>query len=190
MGNIVEKAIKYATEKHSGQKRKDGTIYVLHPLEVVTIASSITNDEEVLAAATLHDVIEECDIDIKEITNIFGNRVSKIVALETEPKYPELSKDKSWQLRKEEAIRRLNNSDDIGFKIVYLSDKLANIRSLFKDFNMNGLDALNKFNIRDKDMQAWYYFSVLEAVKELNKHDAYKELEDKVKYIFKDYERK
>ena len=187
MDNIFERAIKYATEKHSGQKRKDGTIYILHPLEVATIVSTITNDEEVIASAILHDVVEESDVNINEITEIFGDRVGKIVGLETEPKYFNLSKSESWKLRKEEAIRRLNETDDIGFKIVYLSDKLANIRSIYRDYMINGIDSFNKFNISDIGLQAWYYYSVLEAVKDLSEYDAYKELTEKVNSIFKDY---
>lgn len=187
MKSLFEKAIKYATEKHSGQIRKDGTIYILHPFEVATIVSTITKDEEVLTSALLHDVIEECDVDIEEITELFGKRVGKIVDLETEPKFSELSKIESWKFRKEEAIRRLEQTDDIGFKIVYLSDKLSNIRALYRDIQINGINAFNKFNISDIKEQRWYYYSILNVLKELNEFEAYKELDTKINYIFKTY---
>ena len=107
MDSLFEKAIKYAIDCHHGQKRKDGTIYILHPLEVATIVNTITKDEEVLAAELLHDVIEESNIDINEIKIIFGEIVGKIVSLQTEPKFLNISKSESWKLRKQEAINRL-----------------------------------------------------------------------------------
>lgn len=190
MENIFEKACLYALEKHKNQRRKDGSIYILHPFEVATIVSTVTKDEDVLAASILHDVPEECDVDIEEIRNLFGDRVSDIVRLETEPKFPNLSKKDSWKLRKEEAINRLHNSNDIGFKIVYLSDKLANIRSLYISYQTMGLDAFNKFNVKSIDDQAWYYYSVLNEVSELKDTDIYREYEIKINEIFNGYEKR
>lgn len=185
MNDLFEKACKYTVEKHKGQRRKDGSIYVLHPFEVATIVNTITTDEEVLAAALLHDIPEDCNVEINEITSLFGERVGQIVSLETEPKYPNLSKKDSWKLRKEEALRRLHNTNDIGFKIIYLSDKLSNIRSLYREYKTIGLEAFNKFNVTSISDQSWFYFSVLNELSELNDTDAYKELKEKVKEIFK-----
>lgn len=185
MNKLFDKACIYAIEKHSCQKRKDGTLYILHPFEVASIANTITKDEEVLSAAILHDVCEECNIDTNEIRNLFGERVGKIVSLETEKKYQNLSKKDSWKLRKEEAIKRLKETDEIGFKIVYLSDKLANIRSLFIDYKCNGKEAFYKFNVTNIEEQAWYYYSILDAIRDLNNTDAYKEYKEKIDIIFK-----
>lgn len=185
MNDLFEKACKYTVEKHKGQRRKDGSIYVLHPFEVATLVNTITQDEEVLAAALLHDIPEDCNVEINEITSLFGERVGQIVSLETEPKYPNLSKKDSWKLRKEEALRRLHNTNDIGFKIIYLCDKLSNIRSLYREYKTIGLEAFNKFNVTSISDQSWFYFSVLNELTQLKDTDAYKELEEKVKEIFK-----
>lgn len=184
MEHLFEKSCQYAINCHSGQKRKDGTIYILHPIEVTSIASTMTSDEEVLSSAMLHDVVEDCNIDIEEIVNLFGARVGKIVALETEPKYSDLSKSESWKLRKEEALTRLKVADDIGFKIVFLADKLANIRSIYREFQKKGIDSFNMFNVHDVNEHAWYYFNVLENVSELKETDAYNEYEMKINLIF------
>lgn len=189
MENIFEKACIYALEKHKNQRRKDGSIYILHPFEVATILSTITKDEEVLAAGVLHDVPEDCDVEISEIKELFGDRVAEIVRLETKEKYPNIDKKESWKLRKEEMINRLHDSNDIGFKMVYLSDKLANIRSLYISYKKTGLDAFNKFNVKNVDDQEWYYYSVLNEVKELKDTDIYKEYENKINEIFKNYRR-
>lgn len=185
MENLFENACSYAIKMHKGQKRKDGTNYILHPFEVTTIASTMTNDEEILASAILHDVPEECNIEIDEIIQLFGKRVGIIVALETEPKYLHLSKTDSWKLRKQESINRLKSTDDIGYKIVFLSDKLANIRSIYNEY-LKGINSFENFNIKDKNTQAWYYYNVLENIKELKEFSAYKEYEEKINIIFSD----
>lgn len=184
MENIFEKACQYALIKHKNQYRKDGSIYILHPFEVATIAGTMTNDLDVLSAAVLHDVLEDSDASLIEIKELFNDRVCKLISLETEEKYPNLSKKDSWKLRKIEAIKRLEETDDIGFKIIYLADKLSNIRSLLRDINNNGIQAFNKFNVSNIDEQAWYYYSVLDNLKELKNTSAYFELSSKLEIIF------
>ena len=189
METLFDKACEYAIKNHAGQKRKDGSIYILHPFEVTSIVSTMTNDVEVLSASILHDVVEECNVSIDEIIKLFGDRVGKLVSLETEMKYPDLSKEASWELRKKDAINRLRETDELGFKIIYLSDKLANIRSLYRDYQKVGYEAFNKFNVNKIDKQAWYYYSVLNSVSELSEYDAYKEYKEKLDLIFKEYRR-
>ena len=187
MVNIFERACVYAVNSHQGQRRKDGSVYILHPFEVASIAGTMTYDDEVLAAAILHDVCEECDVLPEALSKQFGERIGKLVSLETETKYPELPKDRSWKLRKIEALKRLDECDDIGFKIIYLSDKLSNIRSLYRDFSEIGLDAFKKFNVKDVNEQAWYYYSVLDELEELKETEAYQEFKGKIDIIFDGY---
>ncbi|MCF0113719.1 MAG: bifunctional (p)ppGpp synthetase/guanosine-3',5'-bis(diphosphate) 3'-pyrophosphohydrolase, partial [Erysipelotrichaceae bacterium] len=69
----LDDAIIFATKCHSGQLRKIvNTPYILHPLEVATIISTMTPDEDLMIAGLLHDVIEDCNVDPKEIKNRFG----------------------------------------------------------------------------------------------------------------------
>lgn len=184
MGNLFDRACKFAVESHKGQLRKNGQLFILHPQEVTTIAGTMTNDENVLAAAVLHDVPEECNMEIAQIIKEFGKKVGTLVALETETKYLNLSSYDSWMLRKKEAIDRLQTTKDINFKILYLSDKLANIRSLYEEFIVDGYSIFDKFNMKDPTIQAWYYYSVLENISELKEYSAYKEYEYKINIIF------
>ena len=190
MGIIFDKTCEYAIKKHSNQLRKDGTLYILHPFEAVSIAGTMTNDEEVLAATMLHDVVEDTNTSIEEIHNMFGDKIFKLVSYETESKYPNLSKEESWIKRKSEIINRLEETNDINFKIIYLSDKLSNIRSLYRDYNQNGIKAFDKFNVKDPSIQSWYYFKLLDALKELEQYDAYKEFKDKIDIIFEEERKK
>lgn len=90
---MIDKAIAFATKAHEGQVRK-GTSrpYIVHPLEVGEIISSMTEDEEVIAAAILHDTIEDCEGVTEEILQReFGERVAFLVAQESE------DKTKTWE---------------------------------------------------------------------------------------------
>ena len=190
MGKLFEKACKYAIDCHSNQKRKDGTIYILHPFEVAVVASTMTDDEEVLATAILHDTIEDTDSEIDEIKELFGERIGKYVEYETEEKYPNLTKEESWILRKKDSLEKLKSISDINFKILYLSDKLANIRSLYRDYSRNGISAFDKFNVKDINIQANYYYEVLNLLKDLEEYEAYEEFKNKIDFIFNNKETK
>ena len=74
---MLTKAIFFATKAHEGQMRKmTNTPYILHPIEVASIISTITDDQDIMAAGVLHDVIEDCHIDPATIRELFGPRVS------------------------------------------------------------------------------------------------------------------
>ncbi len=88
MDTIFEKAVLFALKAHEGQKRKDGGVYILHPLETAVIVGTMTNDLEVLAAAVLHDTVEDTPVTMDDIVNNFGKRVAGLVAHETEDKRP------------------------------------------------------------------------------------------------------
>ena len=99
---VIEKAIMFATQAHEGQVRK-GTDrpYIVHPLEVGRIVASMTEDEEIISAAILHDTIEDCEEITEEvICREFTKRVAEFVAKESE------DKSKTWMERK--GATRLN----------------------------------------------------------------------------------
>ena len=77
MMNKIEEAIIYATVMHQGKVRKLGNIpYILHPLEVAQILSTITDDQDVITAGILHDIVEDTDGTLQEIEKRFGERVA------------------------------------------------------------------------------------------------------------------
>ena len=130
--NKIEEAIIYATVMHQGKVRKLGsTPYILHPLEVAQILSTMTNDENIIAAGILHDIVEDTDGTLEEIEKRFGERVAFLVSSESENKFPNESPDATWQRRKEESLKVLKNTDDQGVKMLWLADKLANSRRTF-----------------------------------------------------------
>ena len=180
-----EEAIIFAAQKHNGMTRKlDGEPYILHPIEAALIASTMTNDEEVLAAAVLHDVVEDTGTSLEEVERLFGSRVAALVASETEDKRPELPKAVSWLVRKRESLRELENTQDIAVKIIWLSDKLSNMRSLARARRRLGSAVWDRFNQKDPKLHGAYYRRIAVLLKELGSYDAWKEYDALVESVF------
>lgn len=125
MKSLLEKAIYLAVEKHGGQVRKgSGIAYITHPLGVMAelIASGVS-DEETLAAAVCHDLLEDTDLTYWNLRVILGERVADIVR--------ELSDDKSLSKhdRKETQVRRAPYFSEAAARIK-LADKVCNCRDI------------------------------------------------------------
>lgn len=75
----LQKALDYSKSAHENQFRKSGEPYVIHPILVAGIVSSITNDESMAIAALLHDVVEDTIISIEEVKELFGSDVAHLV---------------------------------------------------------------------------------------------------------------
>ena len=179
MKGIFEKAVAFAFKAHDGQLRKGGGMYVLHPLEVATIVGTMSNDEELLAAAVLHDTVEDTATTIDDIRRNFGERVAALVAHETENKREELPASATWKIRKEESLAVLQEAP-VDVKKMWLGDKLSNLRSLASSFDEIGVKVFDRFNQKDPAEQRWYYAQVLDNLADLSSTSAYKEFQ----YLF------
>lgn len=186
MMNMLEEAIIYATIMHEGKIRKfRNNPYILHPIEVAQILSTMTDDQEIITAGILHDIVEETDGTLENIENRFGKRVAELVASESESKYPNESKSITWKRRKEDALRVLKDSQDIGVQMLWLADKLANIRSMAGIYSERGDELWEGLNQSDPAMQCWYYRTVAETVElQLNKTGAFKEYIKHINFIW------
>ncbi len=184
---LVERAIIYAANVHNGMKRKASTLpYILHPVEVAAVVGSITTKEEVIAAAALHDVVEDTEVKIQEIEKEFGKRVAELVASETENKRKELPEEITWKVRKEEALEVLGNTDDIDIKTLFLGDKLSNMRSIYLMWKKEGHALWQNFNQKDPVEHKWYYFSILNYTEELSDTLAWQEYKGLIQAVFED----
>ena len=186
MMNKLEKAIIYATVMHQGMVRKfSGIPFILHPMEVAQILSTMTDDEEIITAGILHDIVEDTDGTLEEIQKRFGERVALLVSSESENEYPDEERSATWKRRKEESLLVLKNSTDIGVKMLWLADKLANIRSLAGEYSEKGEAIWQTLHQHDPEMQHWYYQSVAEMVElSLNKTGAFKEFIKHINFIW------
>ncbi len=181
----LNEAIKFATDCHAGQIRKLAmTPYIMHPLEVSAIISTMTNDEDIMIAGLLHDTVEDCDLDPMIIREKFGKRVSALVQSETEDKLSNRPSSETWMERKEESLLMLRYTKDRDVKILWLADKLSNIRSFYREYLKSGDEIWLTLNQKDKKMQEWYYRTIAELLSDLSDTVAYKEYTLLVDKIF------
>lgn len=153
----LEQAIHFATTCHSGQVRKGSTTpFILHPLEVMQLLTGMNADTNLLIAGLLHDVVEDTEVGMDEIRNVFGEDVANLVAGHTE------DKSKTWQERKQTEIDETLDAD-IRLKKLVLADKLANMRSIHKDYREIGDKLWERFNA-GKEKQGWYYGQMVESL--------------------------
>ena len=174
---LLDRAIAFATKAHSGTlRKKDGIPYILHPMEVASIAGGITTDVEVLTAALLHDTVEDTDVTLDTIKSQFGDRVAALVASETEDKRRDRSPAETWMQRKMESLAALRNAVDPGVHVLWLSDKLANMRSFARQYEKEGDRMWKDYNQTDPAQQAWYYRTIEALTSDLKDTNAWKEL--------------
>lgn len=175
MGKILDKAIRFATEVHEGQLRKGTNIpYILHPLEAATIVGTMTTDDEIIAGAVLHDVVEDTDTTVDEVCELFGERVAQLVASESENKRENLAAESTWKIRKQETLEHLKTAS-VDVKMITLGDKLSNIRAIHRDYNTIGDELWQRFNQKDKNEHYWYYQSIADCLTELKGYPVYNE---------------
>jgi len=188
MSDKINSAIKFAVDAHNGQVRKITKLpYILHCLEVSAIAASITDDEDIITAALLHDTVEDTPTEIEDIVEKFGNRVAAFVLCDSENKRDNLPKEETWKTRKEESLQVLKNAN-FEHKIIWISDKLSNMRSMYISWQKEGDMVFNHFHQKDKSMHKWYYGKVLEYTNDLADTFAYQELKRIFDVIFKEDE--
>ena len=182
---LVSEAVAFAVKAHDGMRRKKSEIpYILHPMEAAVIVSTMTSDQNLIAAAALHDVVEDSGISLEEIEKTFGMRVRELVASETEDKREELPPEDTWRIRKEESLNVLKHTDDIGVLMVWIGDKLANMRALYRDWKKEGDAMWERFNQKDKSEQAWYYRSIAALTERLSDTSAWIEYKTLTELVF------
>lgn len=127
---LIRLAFNTSVDAHKNQRRKSGEPYVFHPISVAKIvASKIGLDATCIAAALLHDVIEDTDYDAKKITKIFGKTICKIVVGLT--KISKLSKEENVSLQAENFRKMLLTlNDDVRVILIKIADRLHNMQTL------------------------------------------------------------
>lgn len=121
---LVIDAAAFAAEKHKNQRRKDNekTPYINHPLKVAKLIIEVANvtDEVLIAAALLHDTVEDTETTYEELVERFGKEVADLVM--------ECTDDKRlpWDVRKQEQIKTARTKSEKA-KLLKLADKTANV---------------------------------------------------------------
>ena len=127
---LINKAFDYAYKKHFGQKRISGDDYITHPLNVAMILTDINADATCLAAALLHDTIEDSDSTKEEVTKLFGADVALLVDGVTKINRLHFS-NAGEQMAANQRKILVGLSEDVRVIIIKLADRLHNMRTLY-----------------------------------------------------------
>ena len=182
---LVDAAIRFAVDAHAGTERRGkGFPYVIHVLEAMSIFATMTSDPELLAAAALHDTVEDTDVTLDRIREVFGARVASLVETETDIQLSEDGRQKTWRERKQAAIDRLAATSREA-KMVALGDKLSNMRAIARDYRVKGDALWHIFHAPGgRADHAWHYRGLASSLSELSDTDAYREFTDLIERVF------
>ncbi len=126
----IKKAYEFAKEKHDGQKRISGEDYIIHPLNVAYILSEIHADSKTIAAALLHDTIEDCNVEKEQLEELFGLEVAKLVESITKINKLNFTGDTDAMIANQRKIL-IGLTEDVRVIILKLADRLHNMRTLW-----------------------------------------------------------
>lgn len=157
--NVIEKALMFAVLAHSGQVRKGNKKEpeIVHPIAVAEILRQYGADDNVIAAAYLHDVVEDTKYTIEDIRRIFGEDIAHLVEVATEK-----DKSKSWEERKKAKIEDMKVRT-LREKLIPIADKISNIEDMARIFKEKGFKDFSAFN-RGEKQQEWYYRNIFNSL--------------------------
>ena len=176
--NNIQKAFEYAKEKHKNQKRKiTGEPYINHIIDVANILKENGADEETITVGILHDTVEDTDATIQDIKEKFGSKIAKMIDCESE------KKSLPYRERKAEHMARVSKSS-YNTKLVNCADKVSNLKSLIKCYNIYNEQIWQYFNGSKEDIM-WYYTLALKVLKDVSDKKMYEDFCKLYKNLFK-----
>jgi myo-inositol-1(or 4)-monophosphatase len=185
----LDRAIIFAVKAHHNTERRGkGFPYIVHPMEAVEIVATMTSDQELLAAAALHDAVEDTDVTVEQLREAFGDRVAELVHAESDQLDGQVftgaaNEAETWHQRKQAAIDRLAAASHDA-KIVAMGDKLSNMRAIWRDYQMKGDELWQIFHVKDKASHEWHYRGLAASLKELEDTFAYQEFVKLIDEVF------
>lgn len=181
---LLDRAIIFAVKAHAGTERRGkGYPYIVHPMEAVEIVATMTADQELLAAAALHDTVEDTEVTVEQIRAEFGDRIASLVADESDEMSDGVSEEDSWHTRKQTTMDRLSRAGRDA-KMVALGDKLSNMRAIARDYAIQGDNLWSIFHVKERKDHEWHYRSLANALRELDGTCAYQEFERLINHVF------
>ena len=181
---LLDRAIIFAVHAHAGTERRGkGYPYIVHPMEAMEIVATMTADQELLAAAALHDTVEDTNVTVEQLRAEFGERIASLVADESDVMPEGMTEEASWHQRKQAAIDRLAKASHDA-KMVALGDKLSNMRAIARDYAELGDALWDRFHAKDPRDHEWHYRGLVEALSDLKGTEAYREFESLINQVF------
>ena len=127
--DLVTRAFRYAAAAHEGQQRQSGSDFIEHPVGAARICAELRLDEQTIAAALLHDVVEDTDTDIEDVRAAFGDEIARLV--EGVTKLTRISFQSREQAEAENYRKMIvAMSEDVRVILIKLADRLHNMRTI------------------------------------------------------------
>jgi (p)ppGpp synthase/HD superfamily hydrolase len=176
--SLIEKALRLAFAAHEGQMRKDGPPYIIHPVAVALLLAKQGFSDTVLAAALVHDVLEDTKVTPQELEAELGGDVLQLVEL--------VSYDKtlSWEDQRKKYIETLRTAPPEA-KAISIADKIHNAESLIMAHEKEGPTVWQHFN-RGRDKKLWFEEAMLAMTQETWNHplvDEYASVVERLKQL-------
>lgn len=157
VSSLIKKAVYFAAQRHDGQYRK-GTLvpYFAHPFLVAINVSKYTKNQEVVAAALLHDTIEDCpDVSIPILKKEFGNNIAQLVNCVTFLVKKQYS---TWKEKKLDYLEKIKHTSKNAL-IIIAADKMNNMEAYFTALKKEGKNKMKGFG-GTPDEYHWYYAEI------------------------------
>ena len=183
--SLLDRAIVFAVEAHRNTERRGkGFPYIVHPLEAMSIVATLTSDQELLAAAALHDVVEDTQFTLEDIRREFGDKVAFLVEKESDKFVEGISESDSWRDRKQAAIDRIAAAP-YEAKIVAMGDKLSNMRAIARDYDEIGNRLWERFHAPGgRADHEWHYRGLAQSLNDLAGTPAFTEFVQHIEHVF------
>lgn len=165
----IQQALDRATQLHEGQMRKGSAVpYIIHPISVAHILDQYTEDEDIVCAGLLHDVLEDVPAyTARDMEREFGKRVAEIVTELTEAENFTLNDEglrDTWQKRKNAYLHQLQQASD-GAVMVACADKIHNLWSMMEIYEEKG-EAMWKHFHAPAEKRWWLFGQVIEIARQ------------------------
>ena len=182
---LLDKALTFAIRAHQNTERRGkGFPYIVHPLEAVAIVATMTPDQELLAAAALHDVVEDTGVTLEDLRREFGDKVASLVEQESDKFISGVSEEDSWRDRKQAAIDRIAAASPEA-KMVALGDKLSNMRAIARDYDELGDKLWARFHAPGgRADHEWHYRGLAQSLSDLAGTPAFSEFVQLIEHVF------
>jgi (p)ppGpp synthase/HD superfamily hydrolase len=124
-------AIAYAEQMHKGQRRGDGTPFILHPLEVAALLYYAGAPDHVIAAGAMHDLIEKSGVSVSELRERSGSRICELVLAVSDD-----DRIRGYAARKAALRRQVAGAGDEAL-LLFAADKLSKLRELLREMKLD-----------------------------------------------------
>ncbi|MFC1682935.1 HD domain-containing protein [Candidatus Zixiibacteriota bacterium] len=143
--DIIQKALAFAACRHKIPRKGTDIPYITHPAHVAIILTRHGFEDQVLAAAILHDVLEDTETSDEELLREFGPQVTQMVREVSEPQMVDRPKKETWDLRKAAKLKMLEKAS-CGALAIVAADRVHNTASILRDIEEHGSVIWTRFN--------------------------------------------